>query len=375
MLRGIHLTLMIGPAVPILAPQSVIDALTGVQVTSGRDRSGFQLTFAVSKKSPLLKTMLPAGYFDPMSTRVIIIVTLGGFPNVLMDGIVTRQEIQPSNEPGQSTLTITGEDLSVLMDVVQKIIPYPAMPEIAQIYAALAPYAMFGVVPVAIPPIISALRIPTEGFDSQLHTSDLQFIKGRASECGYVFYVEPGPLPGQSIAYFGPDIRIPIPQPALSVNMDVHTNVESLSFSLDGLAKKVRIFMINDPITRKIPIPIPAPNVNAFKPPLGLRPTPPAKIEFADDVAQMSPTEAARGILAYFMNNSEAISANGTLDVLRYGRVLRSRMLVGVRGAGVAYDGLYYVDSVTHNVKRGEYKQNFTLSRDGLISNTPRLVA
>ena len=38
------------------------------------------------------------------------------------------------------------------------------------------------------------------------------------------------------------------------------------------------------------------------------------------------------------------------------------------------YDGLYYVDSVTHNIKRGEYKQSFTLSRDGLISNTPVVV-
>ena len=68
------------------------------------------------------------------------------------------------------------------------------------------------------------------------------------------------------------------------------------------------------------------------------------------------------------MNNSDAISGSGSLDVLRYGHVLRPRMLVGVRGAGLAYDGLYYVDSVTHNIKRGEYKQNFTLSRDGLIS-------
>lgn len=374
MLKGIHITLMIGPAVPIPAPQSVVDALTGVQVTSGKDRSGFQLTFAVSKKSPLLRTMLPAGYFDPIVTRVIIIVTLGGMPNVLMDGIVTRQELQPSNEPGQSTLTITGEDLSVLMDVVQKRFSYPAMPEVAQIYAALAPYAMLGMVPVAIPPIISALRIPTDGWDTQF-TTDLQFVKSRASDCGYVFYVEPGPLPAQSIAYFGPDIRIPVPQPALNVNMDAHTNVESLSFSLDGLAKKVRIFMINDPITHKIPIPIPAPNVNAFKPPLGLRPTPPAKVEFADDVAPLSPPEAAQRILAYFMDNSEAISGSGALDVLRYGRVLRSRMLVGVRGASLAYDGLYYVDSVTHNIKRGEYKQSFSLSRDGLISNTPRLVA
>jgi hypothetical protein len=373
MLKGIHLTLLIGPAVPIPAPQSVMDAITSVQVTSGKDRSGFQLTLAVSTKSTLLTTLLPVGYFDPIVTRVIIIATLGGFPNVLIDGVVTRQELQPSNEPGKSTLTVTGEDLSVLMDVVQKIFAYPAMPEVAQVNAALAPYAAFGVMPVVIPPIISALRIPTQGWDSQV-TTDLQFIQSRASDCGYVFYVEPGPLPGQSIAYFGPDIRIPIPQPALNVNMDAQTNVESLSFSLDGMAKKVRISYIFDPITHKILIPIPAPNVNAFKPPLGLRPTPPAKIEFADNMAQMEYAEAAKHTLAYFMNNSEAISGNGTLDVLRYGRVLRSRMLVGVRGASLAYDGLYYVDSVTHNIKRGEYKQNFSLSRDGLISNTPRLV-
>jgi len=75
------------------------------------------------------------------------------------------------------------------------------------------------------------------------------------------------------------------------------------------------------------------------------------------------------------MNNSDAISASGSLDVVRYGRVLHSRMLAGVRGAGLGYDGLYYVESVTHTIKRGEYKQSFRLSRDGLISNTPRLVA
>ncbi|HEY7028060.1 MAG TPA: hypothetical protein VH438_10665 [Gemmatimonadales bacterium] len=374
MLKGVHLTLLIGPLVPIPAPQSVMDALTSVQVTNGKDKSGFQLTFGVSKKSPLLNVMLPAGYFDPISTRVIVIATVTGFPNVLMDGIVTRQEVTPSSDPGQSTLTITGEDLSVLMDVVQKIMPFPAVPEVGQVYAALGPYAMFGVVPVAIPPILSVVKTPLAQYDNQVMETDLAYIKGIARRCGYVFYVEPGPLPGQSIAYFGPDIRIPVPQAALNVNMDAHTNVESLSFTLDGLAKKVRIFTILDPFTKKIPIPIPAPNINVFKPPLGARPTPPAKIEFADDVAQMDPMEAGQSILAYFMNNTEAITATGTLDVVRYGRVLRSRMLVGVRGGGLAYDGMYYVDSVTHNIKRGEYKQNFTLSRDGLISLTPRVL-
>jgi len=50
MLKGLHLTLMIGPALPVPAPKIVVDALTTVQVNSGKDKSGFQLTFAVSKK-------------------------------------------------------------------------------------------------------------------------------------------------------------------------------------------------------------------------------------------------------------------------------------------------------------------------------------
>src|SRR5262245_45817405 len=156
MLKGVHLTLMIGPAVPVPAPKAVMDALTSVQVNSGKDKSGFQLTFGVSKDSPLLKTMLPAGYFDPMITRVIIMVTLGGFPNAIMDGMVTRQELTPSSEPGQSTLTITGEDLSVLMDIVEMpFMRYPAMPAIAQIYAILAKYLAFGILPLAIPPFLT----------------------------------------------------------------------------------------------------------------------------------------------------------------------------------------------------------------------------
>jgi hypothetical protein len=373
MLDGIQLTLLIGPAVPLPAPKSVMDALQSIQVTSAKDRSGFQLVFSVSKDSPLQTTMLPAGYFDPMITRVIVIVTLNGFPTVLMDGIVTRQEVSPNSAAGQSKLTITGEDLSVLMDVVELKIPYPAMPEVAQVMLALAPYVMFGIVPLVIPPIIPVVKIPIESWNMQTGTH-LSFIKEIARRNGYVFYVNPGPLPGQSIAYFGPDINLPIPQPALNVNMDAHTNVESLSFSLDGLAKKVRVFTIMDPITHKIPIPIPAPNVNVFKPPLGLRPTAPAKIEFDDQSASSAPDEAAQRILGYFMNNTTAISGNGSLDVVRYGHILQARMLVGVRGAGLAYDGLYYVDSVSHEIKRGEYKQNFSLSRDGLISNTPRVL-
>jgi hypothetical protein len=374
MLNGINLTLLIGPAVPIPAPQAVMDALTGIQVNSGGERSGFQLVFSVGKNSSLLTTLLPVGYFDPMLTRVIIMVTINGIPNVLMDGIVIRQEMSPSSEPGQSKLTITGEDLSVLMDVVELKRPFPGMDDTLQILTILAPYAAFGIVPLVIPSLFLDFMSPTKGWKSQSST-DLAHIKKLADRNGYVFYVDSGPLPGQSIAYFGPNIRLPVPQPALNVNMDVQTNVESLSFSLDGLAKEVLIVTVMDPVTHKIPIPIPIPNISIFQPPLGARPTPPARIRFAEDVADEGPPGVIKLMVGRLMKGSaNAITGNGSLDVLRYGRVLRSRMVVGVRGSGVAYDGLYYVDTVTHNIKHGEYKQNFTLSRDGLISNTPRVL-
>jgi hypothetical protein len=369
------LTLLIGPGVPVPAPQAVIDALTEVTVSHEEERSGFQLSFAAGKSSPLLKTLLPAGYFDPVSTRVVIIATVGGFPHVLMDGLVTQQQVVPSNAPGESKLTVTGEDLSLAMDVLAVTRSFPAMPPVALVNLILAPYLALGIIPVVIPPIMEIVEAPTKGWPTQANETDREHLKGMAEDCGYVFFVRPGPLPMQSIAYFGPASSIPVPQPALTINMDSASNIDALSFTLNGLAKKVRIYTIYDPITHKIPLPIPVPSINLFKPPLGLRPTPPHRVEFACNVAAKSPDKAVESALAFMLHksNSASVSGNGSLDVMRYGHVLQSRMLVGVRGAGIAYDGLYYVDTVNHTLKKGEYKQDFTLSRDGLISNVPRV--
>lgn len=373
MAEGVKLTVLIGPGVPVPAPPDVVEALESVEVTSGTTQSGFQLTFAVGKTSRLMTSLLPAGWLDPVITRVILVATVRGVPQVLMDGVVTRHELSPSSEPGKSTLTVTGEDLSLLMDLVEMpFMRFPAMPVVARVYAILAKYAAVGIIPVALPPVIPGTTSPLEKLPSQTGT-DLQYIRRLAGGCGYVFYVEPGPAPGTSIAYFGPDLRIPVPQPALSVNMDAHTNVESLSFSLDGDQKKVEVLFVLDPVTKKIAIPVPVPNLSVLRPPLGARLPPPRRIEFPEGMAKMTLGEAANHALSLSFAAADAVTGNGSLDVSRYGRVLRSRMLVAVRGAGVAYDGTYYVNSVTHKLKRGEYKQSFTLSRDGMVARRPRV--
>jgi len=373
MLDGLHLTLLIGPLMaPVPAPPPVLEALQSIQVNAQRDRTGFQVTLMLGKLSPL-QVMLATGLLDPMITRVVVIATLRGLPTVICDGVVTQHALTPSNEPGQSTLTLTGEDLSVLMDVIEIKLPYPAMPDAAKLMAILGKYAMFGIAPIVVPPPVITVKSPTTGIDAQTGT-DLSYVKGIASRSGYVFYVDPGPAPLTSVAYFGPDVRLPIPQPALSVNSDWATNVESLSFSLNGLSKQVVVMTILDPITHKIPIPVPVPNISIFKPPLGARLTPPAKIKFPDDLANLAPDEAAKRAFGLMAQGADAVSGTGSLNVMRYGQILRARMLVGVRGAGLTYDGLYYVESVTHNIKRGEYKQSFTLSRDGVVSQTPVVV-
>jgi hypothetical protein len=373
LLKGIHLTLLIGPGVPVPAPQPVTDALIRAQVTNGLTRSGFQLVFGLSKQSLLSRALLPAGYFDP-GVRVILVVTVGPIPEVLIDGIITRQEVAPGNQAGEGKLTITGEDLSVLMDVVSlKEFRYPALPAPAIVALILARYVVFGIVPLVIPPIFNDVPIPTDRIPSQSGT-DLEYMRKLASDNGHVFFVQAGPAPGANIAYWGPDIRLPIPQPALNVNMDAHTNVESLTFSLDGLVKKIVVYLIYDPVTKKIALPVPVPNISLLRPPLGARIPVPLKVEFNDDVAKKNAVQAIAQALAKTAESTDAVTANGSLDVLRYGQTLKARQIVGVRGAGLAYDGLYYVRSVTHNLKRGEFKQNFTLSRDGLVSITPTVL-
>jgi hypothetical protein len=61
-----YLTLLMGPTIPVPAPQPVVDALMSVQVTIASDqRSGFQLVFALSRESTILRVLQPAGFFDP----------------------------------------------------------------------------------------------------------------------------------------------------------------------------------------------------------------------------------------------------------------------------------------------------------------------
>ncbi len=366
--KGFYLTLMMGGFTASPVPEAVIDALTEVQVTTAMgSQSGFQLKFTIGKNSALQR-MLVSGAFDPRQ-RVIIAVTVNGATEVLMDGIITKQDLTPSLAAGKSTLTLTGLDLTALMDFIDFTgFPFPAIPLFVIVELLLAKYSVLGVVPMALPTVLSLIDNPLDSYPKQQGT-DYGYITSLAAEVGAVFYLDPGPAPGMSTAYWGPDITTLFggTQSALSINLDAATNLDSMSFTYDGTLATQYLITIIEPNT-KIPLLIPVPSIDLLKPSLAQSRATPLKTEQLTPLAGENPIKAALIALGKLLVSSDAISANGELDVLRYGHVLKVRQKAAVRGAGEYYDGEYYVKSVTHNIKRGEYKQSFSLSRGGVGS-------
>ena len=368
---GLYLTLLMGPVEAVPVPKPLVDALTSVEVTiSATGRTGFQLGFTLANGSPLQTFFLLASGSPLPVFRVILVTTFGGLPEVLIDGIAQHVEAAPSGMSASSTITVSGQDLSAVMDLIDLSgLPYPGMSPDVRVLTILAKYAMFGIVPNVVPAIAPDIPIPIDKIPTQKGT-DLAYIKQLAAEAGYTFYIEPGPLPGMSQAYWGPLVKIGVPQPSLNVNLDAWTNVESLSFRYEPQAAVLPIVFIQDQTT-KVTLPLPIPSVNPLNPPLGAVVPPPQQVEELKDTAKLSPAQALMLGLARATETGDVVTGDGTLDVVRYGRTLKARSLVGVRGAGLAFDGLHYVESTTHRIKQGQYKQSFTLKRNALISNVP----
>ncbi|TPN48530.1 hypothetical protein FJ976_19210 [Mesorhizobium sp. B1-1-9] len=368
--KGFYLTLMMGSFNASPVPRAVIEALTDVQVSSTvGSQGGFQLKFTIGRNAPLAQ-LHNSGFFDPRQ-RVIIAVTVNGQTEVLMDGIITKQDLTPSSAAGKSTLTVTGLDLTALMDFIDLTgIPYPALPNFLIVDAILAKYAVLGVVPVAIPNAIPSFKNPLDAFVKQQGT-DYRYIQKLGSSTGWIFYLDPGPNPGMSLAYWGPDLSKMFGglQPALSINLDASTNIDSLSFSYNGTLATQYLVTVIEPHSG-VPIPVPVPNIDIFKAGLGKHaPTPLKSEQGPKGEANYSLADAGLWAVGKLFASSDVVSGSGQLDVLRYGHVFKARQLAAVRGAGDYYDGKYYVKSVTHNIKRGEYKQSFTLARGGIGSS------
>jgi hypothetical protein len=377
MIQGIRLTLLIGPTVAVPAPPLLAEALESVEVThSDQGRSGFQLTFQAGRSGPLDLVDYPL-LGNPLLrpfNRVILLVLIGPLPRVLMDGIITHLQLMPGTEPGSATLAVTGEDVSVMMDLEEKSVEHPAQDETIIANKIILTYAQYGLLPMVFPPPAIDPPIPIERVPVQQET-DLQYLQSIAARFGYVFYVTPGPAPFTNTAYWGPPVRAGLPQRALSVNLGPDTNVNSIHFRNNALAPTLVSGAVQDRLTNQQ---VPVQMFASTRTPLS---TQPAWLVNQPNVRRRLLRQSGLNTMQAFARaqgmldaSTDAVIADGELDALRYGDLLQARGLVGLRGAGYTYDGLYYVKSVTHMIRRGSYTQRFTLTREGVGATTPAVI-
>lgn len=373
---GINLTLLIGVNQPKPAPRLLMEALHSVEVTySEEGPSGFQIIFQVGRagRNDLQGYQLLKNPLLNVFNRVILIITLGANAQVLMDGIITNQQFSPSITPGGSTFTITGEDVSVMMDLEEKSVEHTAQDEAMIARLLIGNYSQYGLIPKVVNPSLRDQPTRNERIPSQQGT-DLEYLRAIAQRFAYVFYVMPGPASGSNTAYWGPPQRQGQAQKALTVNMGSFSNVNSINFQNNALAVTAVEGSVQDRKTNKIR---PVQEYSSDRPQLAkqaalTQQTHRRLRQFRQTGRETAQADAhAQAITDRSVD--DVVTVTGELDTLRYGALLQLRGLVGLRGVGYSYDGFYYVKSVTHKISRGQYKQNFTITREGLGTTTQRV--
>lgn len=386
------------------APRSLMDALQAVQVSCGDSApSTFSLTFHDERGQGSSDFALFSDENLQPWVRVEVSVEVNGVSNVLIDGYNTGRQLAPAYGPTGTSFTVSGEDASVKMNMIELSLDYPSMGDFLIAEFILAKYILFRVLPDA--QITVADAIPF-AYVPQQNGTDRVYLQQLAQKHGYRFYLEPGPTKGWSKAYWGPPVLDSAPQTTLTVDMGPFTNVESIQFGENLLAPTIAYGMVPQ-TTLPPPVPQRLP-VGAFastrSPALAADPV---MGSYGDLVTELvtNPLGALKDLLelhtrgslfqttnlgpaqdqslgflealpaaAGIVNDStdEVLTAKGKLDTVRYGAVLGSPGIVAVRGAGYSCDGLYYVKSVDHSISTRQgawsYTQDFTLTREGMGS-------
>jgi phage protein D len=368
---GVHLSLRVGVSAPIPAGEPLVSALESAEVThSDQGRSAFQLVFRVGRGANELQdyALLADPALSPGS-RVVLGMTVAGVPQLLFDGFITQQQFKPSAEPGASTLTLTGEDVSYQMDRDERSETYPGQSDEAIVQTILERYAQYGVVPLVQTPAVTEQPSQDEHTPAQQATDYAHLIE-LAQRHGFVLYVVPGPATGQSTVVWGPPVREGTAQPALSVNLGPDTNVDAIEFSYDGLAAELYTGRVQDRSDNSV-VDVSSGAISrrtlARNDPLATARTRVYRESFSSSAMAFARAQALTDASV-----QSAIEATGELDTGRYGRLLEARALVDLRGVGQLLDGTWYVKSVTHKIQRGSYKQAFTLAREATGATSTR---
>lgn len=370
-LLGIRLALKMGKpgSEPKPVSKDVITALSNVEVTDNAvERDGFQMTFTLGKNQPRDYSLLSSGLFQPRA-RVAIVLQIGPSVEPLISGVITHFQLNPSNQAGMSSFTVTGDGIDMMLDLEERNDKYERHSDTTIVQQLVDKYAKYGLI---LNVAAEAQKLqPPDGnrLIPRQYATDLEYIQQMAQRNGFVFYADPLPS-GKVSVYWGPENRKGSTQPALTMNMGSATNVTTLNFTHDT---RVPLTAQGD----RLPIDGKNKTDESISPPtdfdvdnLAADATFVDRFVLMRDIAKYTTERARQRSTELMKARFGAVSANGEVDTVRYGHILRAGQLVGVRGAGTLYNGDYYVNKVTHNIECSKstqrYTQSFELKRESL---------
>ncbi len=289
------------------------------------------------------------------------ITVMAAFPTqteTVFDGYIAHVATRTNGAARSLTVSISGVDASYHMNQEDKtrIWRGQTYEDIANTVFAEYEFQAF----VAAPPASGEppLQVAQRG-------TDHRFLRELARRRGYEFYV----LGGN--AYFRPADLTGTPQKVIAINFGDETNCDQLSFNTDGTAPtvaQVTHFDAMEGVARTDTVTesgLPLLGTRALSEQRGAVPMP-QTTRIARGLGFNSPAQSAEYAAGMLRRGGWWVTAHGTLNGLRYGRVLRSRKLVTVKGAGQNLNGNYYVRKVQHTLTPRTYLMEFDLARNAL---------
>jgi phage protein D len=277
----------------------------------------------------------------------------------LINGFVSKQEVDYADEAGSSTVEISGLDATSLMNLQEKVTPWPNMPDSAIAAAILVQY------PPLVPMIdqTSPSLTEPEGTTIQRGT-DLRFVRRLAKRNGFDFYVQPEPFTGLDQGFFRRRRLLGAPQAVLNVSMGAsETNVSGVRVRYDMTGPTSVQAATLDASAKSVQ---PAVASVSTQPALGSEPTlsriQPLPIVRPADTGLMRSGDLQAFAQGIADESSFVVAIEGQVGP-DYG-VLRPGALVAVRGLGRLFNGLYLLTRVTHRIDDDGYVQQFEAKRN-----------
>jgi phage protein D len=342
-------------------PSEVVDAVEEIVVQSTLETSSaFRVRLGIAQNDLGDWRFLQEDVFKPL-LPLTIRVAVGDVPvpEALINGYVSKQEVDYADEAGSSTVEISGLDATSQMNLEEKVKPWPNLPDSTIAASILAQYQPL--LPV-IDPTSPTLTEP-EGTTIQRST-DLRFLRRLAKRNGFDFYVQPEPFSGVDQGFFRARQLLGTPQAVLNVSMGAtETNVSGVRVRYD-MVRPTSVQASTLDASSKSVQPVVA--ATSSRPSLGSEPTlsrirPLPVVRPADTGLLRSGDlqSLAQGIAD---ESSFAVSIEGQVGT-DFG-VLRPGGLVAVRGLGRLFNGLYLLTRVTHMIDENGYVQHFEAQRN-----------